>query len=65
MNGVGFPELYVSFSLVVSFIHSINSVYVSAAVSQFLLPLELRSPLNGVLPPFGIVSAGHLALDSQ
>ena len=37
----------------------------SVPISQLLLRLELHSPLNGVLPPFGTVSLGHLALDSQ
>ena len=38
---VEFPVLYSRFSLVIYFIHSINSVYVSIPISQFLPPSHL------------------------
>ena len=65
MRGVGFPELYIGFPLVISFLHNINSAYMLIPISQFLLPLELHSHLKGILPPFGIASLSPLALDSQ
>ena len=35
---MGFPELYSRFSLVICFIYSINSVYMSIPISQFIPP---------------------------
>ena len=40
-KSIEFPVLYNRYSLVICFIHSISSVYVSIPVSQFLPPLPL------------------------
>ena len=47
-HSVEFPELYSRFSLVTYFIHSINNVYMSIPISQFIPPPPSFTPLVSI-----------------